>query len=66
MHLCAAQNIAGSLRDKLDNTTGLLDLLFGVFTEVSRTDNEWDLWETALAENLAIAKREEVEDGCRI
>ena len=51
------------LCDELDNTTGLLDLALGVLAEVARADDERDLGDAALAEDLAVAEREEVEDG---
>jgi len=52
VHLC----------DELAGTTGLLDLLLGVLGEVAGADNDWDLWETTLAKDLAVAEGEEVED----
>lgn len=50
------------LCDELDNTTSLLDLALSVLAEVAGTDDEGDLGETALAENLGVAKRDKVED----
>lgn len=50
------------LCNELDNTTGLLDLSLGVFGEVAGADDERDLGDAALAENLAVAEWEEVED----
>ena len=55
------------LSDKLHNTTSLLDLALGVFAEVACADDERHTFgETALAEDLAVAEREEVEDGCGV
>ena len=51
--------------NKLHNTTSLFDLALGVFAEVSRSDDEWNFWNATLAEDFAVAEREEVEDwGC--
>lgn len=50
------------LCDELNDTTSLLDLALGVLGEVTCADDEWDLWDTALAEDLAVAEWEEVED----
>ena len=52
--------------DELHDTARLLDLALGVSAEVSRANDEWDLWDTALAEDFAVAEREEVEDGCGV
>jgi hypothetical protein len=51
------------LCDKLDNTTGLLDLALRVLGEVASTDDEGDLRDATLAEDLAVAKGKEVENG---
>lgn len=51
------------LCDQLNDTTGLLDLLLGITAEVAGTDDEGDLGETALAEDLGVAKGQEVDDG---
>lgn len=51
------------LCDELAGTAGLGDLLLGVLGEVAGADDDWDtLWETALAEDLAVAVGEEVDD----
>jgi len=50
------------LCDELASTTSLGDLLLGVLGEVTGADDDWDLWETALAEDLAVAVGEEVDD----
>lgn len=51
------------LCDELHNTAGFLDLALGVLAEVAGADDERDFGETTLAENFAVAEREEVEDG---
>lgn len=51
------------LRHKLNNTTGLGDLLLGQAADPSCADNQGDFGETALAEDLGVAEGEEVEDG---
>jgi hypothetical protein len=51
------------LSDKLDNTTGLLDLALSLSRDVAGADDDGDLGETTLAENLGVTEREEVEDG---
>ena len=51
------------LCDELDDTTGLLDLALGVLGEVAGTDNDGDLRDATLAEDLAVAEGEEVENG---
>ena len=50
------------LGDELDDTASLLDLALGVLGEVAGADDEWNLWDTALTEDLAVAEWEEVED----
>lgn len=51
------------LCDQLADTTGLLDLLLGVAGEVTGTDDDGDLGETALSKNLGVAEGKEVDDG---
>lgn len=51
------------LCDELDNTAGLLDLALGVLGEVAGADDEGNLRDATLAEDLAVAEGEEVEDG---
>lgn len=51
------------LGDELDDTAGLLDLALGVLGEVAGADNDGALGDAALAEDFAVAEREEVEDG---
>jgi len=51
------------LCDKLNHTTSLLDLALGVLAEVACADDNGNLRDPTLAENLAVAEREEVEDG---
>lgn len=51
------------LCDELDNTARLLDLALGVLGEVAGADDEGNLRDAALAEDLAVAEGEEVEDG---
>lgn len=51
------------LCDELSNTTSLLDLPLSLLAEVSRPDNDGDLWKSALAKDLGVAERKEVEDG---
>ena len=47
---------ARRLCDKLHNPTRLLDLSLSIFAEVSRTNDEWDLWNTTLAEDFAVTE----------
>ena len=51
------------LSGELDNTASLLDLTLSVLGEVAGADDERDGGDTALAEDLAVAEREQVEDG---
>ena len=51
------------LSGELDNTASLLDLALSVLGEVAGADDERDGGDTALAEDLAVAEREQVEDG---
>lgn len=53
----------GHLSNQLDNTTGLVDLLLSQLADPSCADNQRNLGEAALAEDLGVAEREEVEDG---
>jgi len=50
------------LCDELDDTAGLLDLALGVLADVAGADDERDLGNAALAEDLAVAEGEEVEN----
>lgn len=52
-----------TLRHQLDDTTGLGDLLLRKLADVPGADDDRDLGDAALAEDLGIAEREEVEDG---
>lgn len=50
------------LGDELDNTTGLLDLALGVLAEVACANDDRDLRDATLAEDLAVAQWDEIED----
>lgn len=63
---CCAEQCRPRLCDELDNTARFLDLSLGVFAEISRADDERDLWEATLAEDLAVTERNEVENRGRI
>lgn len=52
-----------SLCNQLHDTTGLLDLALSLLAEPSGSYNNRDFWDAALAENLGVAERKEVEDG---
>ena len=54
------------LCDQLNDTTSLLDLLLSIAAEVAGTNDDGDLGETALAEDLGVAERKEVDDGGRV
>jgi hypothetical protein len=60
---CHALSWTCRLCDELDNTAGLLDLALGVLGEVAGADDEGNLRDATLAEDLAVAEGEEVEDG---
>lgn len=51
------------LSGELDNTASLLDLALSVLGEVAGADDERDGGDTALAEDLAVTERKQVEDG---
>jgi hypothetical protein len=51
------------LRDQLNNTTSLLDLLLGQAAHPPGADDQGNLGQAALAEDLGVAEGEEVEDG---
>lgn len=51
------------LCDQLNNTTSLLDLPLGVLADVPGADDDGELGKAALAEDLGVAQREEVDDG---
>lgn len=57
------QENSSILRNQLDNTAGLGDLLLRKLADISGTDDDGDLRETALAKDLGVAEGEEVEDG---
>lgn len=50
------------LRNQLDNATNLLDLLLSQSRDPAGLDNDRDLRETTLAENLAVASSESVNN----
>lgn len=50
------------LCNQLDDTAGLLDLALGLLGEEARLDDDGNFGQTALAEDLGVAEREEVED----
>lgn len=52
-----------NLGNKLNDTTGLLDLLLGERRNPASLDNEGKSGETALAEDLAVTGSEGVNDG---
>lgn len=54
------------LCDELDDATGLLDLALSLLREEAGTDDDWDLGDAALAEDLGVAQRKEVEDGSSV
>jgi len=49
--------------NQFDNTTSLSDLSLCLLAEPSRTHNQWDFGDSALAENFRVAEGKEVEDG---
>jgi hypothetical protein len=51
------------LRNKLNNTTSLGDLSLSLLADPSRTHNQGNFGDSALAEDLGVAEGEEVEDG---
>jgi hypothetical protein len=51
------------LSNELHNTTSLLDLLLSLTADVSGADDEGNFGETALAQDLGVTEREEVDDG---
>lgn len=51
------------LCDQLNDTTSLSNLPLSLLAEPPSAHNERHLGEAALAENFAVAEREEVEDG---
>lgn len=50
----------------MNNATGFLDLTFSLLADVACADDERDLRKAAFAEDLGVAKREEVEDWCGV
>ena len=61
-HLCVVVQVP-FLRHKLNNAAGLLDLLLSQPADPSCAHDQRDLGDAALAEDLGVAEREEVEDG---
>jgi len=51
------------LCNQLNDTAGLLDLALSLLAEPSGSYNDRDFWDAALAEDLGVAERKEVEDG---
>lgn len=52
-----------SLCDQLNHTTSLLDLSLGLLAEPSCSYDDWNLWNSALAEDFGVSEWEEIEDG---
>jgi hypothetical protein len=52
--------------NELNDATGFLDLSLSFLADVACANDERDLRETALSEDLGVAKGEEVEDWCGI
>lgn len=61
IHFCTSP--CARLCHKLNDTTGLGDLLLGQLADVSCADNNGSLRQTALAEQLGVAEGSEVDDG---
>ena len=51
------------LCDEFDNTAGLGDLLLGQLADPPRAHDERDLRDAALAKDLGVAEREEIDNG---
>lgn len=51
------------LTDKLNDTTGLLDLALGKGRNVAGLDDNRDIGKTTLSEELGESERKEVDDG---
>lgn len=51
------------LRHQLDRAAGVLDLLLGLLADPPGADHHWDLGQAALAEQLGVAERQEVDLG---
>ena len=56
-------NRAGHLCNQLNNTTRLLDFLLRLPAHISRSHNDRNLGQPALAEDLAVTEGQKVEDG---
>jgi len=54
------------LRNEFNHTAGLGNLLLGKLRDVAGSDNEGNLGDAALAKDLGVAERKEVEDWCRV
>jgi hypothetical protein len=52
----------GNLSHQLYDTTRLFDFALSILAEITCSDDEWDLWDAALAKNLAVAEWEKIED----
>jgi len=63
---CERRSDASRLCDELHDTTSLLDLALSVLAEVACAHDERDLGDATLAENLAVAEREEIDDRCGV
>ena len=61
---CHSQSLAMKiLCDQLNNTTSLSDLSLCLLAEPTRAHYQGDGWDSAFAENFAVAEGEEIEDG---
>jgi hypothetical protein len=49
------------LSHKLNDTTGVLNLLFGFRTDVTRLDNDWDV-DATLAQQFCVTMVEKIND----
>jgi hypothetical protein len=61
-----ASSVDHLLRNQLNNATSLGNLLLGELRDVAGPDDERDLGDAALAEDLGVTEREQVEHRCRV
>jgi hypothetical protein len=62
-HECIPEKDKTNLRNQLNDATSTGDLLLSQLADPSCANNQGDFGETALAKDLRVAEREEVDDG---
>lgn len=64
--ILSQNQVADSLRDKLDSATNFGDLALRLFADVARLDHHGHVGQTTLAKQLGVSQREQIDNGSSI